>query len=281
MATFYENKRIPVSAYYGSKLLDSPHLHNHLEVVYLQEGATEVGCDEFRAELHPGDVFISFPNQVHHYPKVGDGTAIHSIIIFSPMVCSEFKELFRRMTPVSPIVRSRDLDPDVPELIAKIIDENKDETPYGEATARGYLIAFLGKLFRSMEFREEKQSDGTLMKGILNYCNKHYTEPLSLDILSKELNAGKYHISHIFSEKLKISFPDYVNGLRINDAIRLLTADSDRSITDIAYDCGFNSTRTFNRAFVKYTGTSPREYREKNLYKNVAPINFYIQDSKN
>jgi len=278
MPTFYENKQIPISANRGTRLVDSPHLHNHLEVVYLREGNTGVVCDDYRGNMTAGDVFISFPNQVHSYPMIGDGTAIHSIIIFSPMVCSEFKDLFRRMTPVSPIVRGQDLDPDVPDLIGKIIEENHEESPYTEATTRGYLIAFLGKLFRSMEFREEKQSDGTLMKGILNYCNKYYTEPLSLDILSKELNAGKYHISHIFSEKLKISFPDYVNGLRINDAIRILTADPDRSITDVAYDCGFNSTRTFNRAFVKYTGTSPREYREKNRYSTVTPINFYIKD---
>ncbi len=278
MATFYENKQIPITAQVGNKLMDDPHLHNHLEVVYLQSGASGAVCDESSSTLAPGDIFISFPNQVHYYPKIGDGTAINSIIIFSPTVCSEFKDLFHRMTPISPIVRAKDLDPDIPELVQKIIEENHKETPYREATTRGYLIALLGKLLRSMEFREEKQPDGTLLKNILNYCNKHYTEPISLDILSRELNAGKYHISHIFSEKLKISFPDYINGLRINDAVRLLTTDPDRAITDIAYDCGFNSTRTFNRAFVKHTGMSPRDYRDKNRYSTVSPINFFIKD---
>ncbi len=278
MPTFYENKRIPIAAYEGVRLVDTPHLHDHLEVVFLRQGATGAACETFQGEMEPGDIFISFPNQVHYYPKIGDETAIHSIIIFSPMVCSEFKDMFRRMVPLSPIVRGRDLDPDISELISKIVEENHKETPYAEATTRGYLIAFLGKLFRSMEFREEKKTDGSLLNSILNYCGRHYTEPLSLEILSKELNAGKYHISHIFSEKLKISFSDYINGLRINDAIRQLTSDPNSSITDICYECGFNSTRTFNRAFLKYTGTTPREYREQNLYKDVKPINFYIKD---
>lgn len=279
MATFYENKRNnPIAANRDKSLIDSPHLHNHLELVYLQDGSTEAVCDNVRETLEPGDIFLSFPNQVHYYPKLGDGTAIRSIVIFSPTVCSEFKDLFRRMTPVSPIVRGKDLDPDVPKLIEKIIDESNKKSPYQEAIIRGYLIALLGKLVGSMEFREERQSDGTVLKNILNYCNKHYTEPLSLEALSKELNIGKYHISHIFGEKLKISFPDYINGLRINDAIQKLTTEPDRSITEISYDCGFNSTRTFNRAFMKYTEMTPREYREKNLYKNVTPINFYISD---
>lgn len=278
MATFYENKRIPIQTTKGKKLSDGAHLHNHIEIVYLLSGATGTVCDEQRDTLHPGDIFVAFPNQVHYYPRIDDGTAEHFIFIFSPVVCSEFKDLFHRMTPISPIVRAKDIDPEIPTLAKKILEENEQTTPYREVITRGYLIAFLGKLFRSMEFREERQSDGTLLKSILNYCNNYYTEPLSLDRLSKDLNVGKYHISHIFSNKLKISFPDYVNGLRINEAIRKLTADPDRPITDIAYDCGFSSTRTFNRAFCKYTGVSPREYREKNRYQTVAPINFYIKD---
>ena len=278
MAAFYENKRIPVTSTKGTHLSPEPHLHNHLEVVFLLEGASGTVCENTENTIYPGDIFISFPNQIHCYPQIGDGHAKHLIFIFSPIVCSEFKDLFHRMIPTCPVVRKEELDPEIPMLAQKIYEENKKNTPYREVITRGYLIAFLGKLLRSRDFREEKQSDGSLLKSILNYCNKHYTEPLSLDLLSTELNVGKYHISHIFSKKLKISFPDYVNGLRINDAIGKLAADTDRSITDIAYDCGFSSTRTFNRAFVKYTGISPREYREQNRYATVAPINFYIKD---
>lgn len=278
MPTFYENKRIPVTTGIGKRLSDGAHLHNHLEVVYLLDGETKTVCDNREDTMKKGDVFIAFPNQVHCYPRIGDGHAEHFLFIFSPSVCSEFKDLFRRMIPTSPVVRAENLDENLLTLAKKVHEENQKDSPYREVITRGYLIAFLGKLFQSMEFREEKQSDGTLLKGILNFCNKHYTEPLSLDRLAQELNVGKYHISHILSEKLKISFPDYVNGLRINDAIRQLTEEPDRPITDIAYDCGFNSTRTFNRAFVKYTGFPPREFRERNRYTPVAPINFYIKD---
>lgn len=278
MPTFYENKNTPITTTLGKHLMPEAHLHNHLEMVYLTKGQTYAFCDDQTLEMEPGDVFIAFPNQVHGYPRKGDGTAEHNIIIFSPRVCSEFKDLFHRMVPVCPLVKASNLDPEIPDLIQRIFQANQNESPYKEAVTRGYLIAFLGKLLRSMELREERQSDGTLLKDILNYCNRHYTEPLSLDRLSKELNAGKHHISHIFSEKLKISFPDYINGLRINDATRKLAQSPDQLITDIAYDCGFSSTRTFNRAFVKHTGTTPRDYREKNLYKTTEPISFYIKD---
>ena len=277
MPTFYENRtNTPLWVKNGSSLIDTPHLHNHLELIYLQDGATDTVCDNIQTALLPGDIFLSFPNQVHSYPKRGSGKAIHSIIIFAPNFCSEFKEFFHRMTPISNVVRGDRLDPDIPELIQKAVEESQKNTPYRDAVIRGYLIAILGKLFPSMEFKEEQKPDGTVLKSILNFCNKHYTEPLSLEVLSKELGVGKYHISHIFGEKLKISFPDYVNGLRINDAIKKLAENPDQSVTEIAYDCGFNSTRTFNRAFIKHTQMTPREYREKNLHKKVTPINFYV-----
>ena len=264
MQAIYENRKSNnITTRLDHTLIETPHLHNDLELIYLQKGTTGVACDNFREDLYPGDIFLSFPNQVHFYPKRDNGVAIHSIIIFSPTLCSEFKELFHRMTPVSPVVRAKDVPPSVPRLIQQVLKENEGDHPLRKAITRGYLIALLGNLFDAMEFREEKKSDGILLKNILNYCNLHYTEPLSLDVLAKELNVGKYHISHIFSEKLKISFPDYINGLRINYAGKILTQETDRSITEIAYDCGFNSTRTFNRAFLKHMKTTPREFRKK------------------
>ncbi len=277
MATFYENRHTPIVTAQKDRLGTAAHFHNHLEIVYLLEGATKVVCDDRQYTMNSGDVFVAFPNQVHFYPRIDDGYANHFLFIFSPFVCSEFKDLFQGMTPTEPIVRKKDQAPELLYLAEKIFESNKKELPYNNVITRGYLIAFLGILFRSMEFCEEKQSDGTLLRSILNYCNQNYTKQISLETLSVDLNVSKYHISHIFSQKLKTSFVDLVNGLRVNDAIQKLTSPQKIQITDIAYDCGFNSTRTFNRAFIKYTGMTPREYREENRNKTVSPIKFHIK----
>ena len=59
---------------------------------------------------------------------------------------------------------------------------------------------------------------------------------------------------------------EFINELRINDAIEKLK-NTDNKILDIALDTGFDSLSTFNRAFKHFTGTTPREYREKILGK--------------
>jgi AraC-like DNA-binding protein len=66
------------------------------------------------------------------------------------------------------------------------------------------------------------------------------------------------------NQKLGMGFNDYVNSIRISNACRLLI-ESTSPISEISEEVGFNTVRTFNRAFVKHVGTSPREYRTQSF----------------
>jgi AraC-like DNA-binding protein len=66
------------------------------------------------------------------------------------------------------------------------------------------------------------------------------------------------------NQKLGMGFNDYINSIRISNACRLLT-ESNAPISEISEEVGFNTVRTFNRAFVKHIGSSPREYRSNSL----------------
>jgi AraC-like DNA-binding protein len=88
----------------------------------------------------------------------------------------------------------------------------------------------------------------------------HFLEPVTLDILSRELGVSKFHISRIFSDQLHTSFRDYVNGRRVALAQMLLLSTTN-PVTEIAFDSGFNSLRSFYRAFKKEYGITPNEYR--------------------
>ena len=95
---------------------------------------------------------------------------------------------------------------------------------------------------------------------IIHFINENFMHPISLEELSKVFGVGKYHLSRVFSNKINVSFNDYVNGIRVSWARNMLL-DTNKNITQIAYDSGFQSTRTFNRAFHKVYGVSPREFR--------------------
>jgi AraC-like DNA-binding protein len=84
---------------------------------------------------------------------------------------------------------------------------------------------------------------------------------LSLQSLADRVKISPHHLSQILNEKLGKSFYDYVNEQRVEYASRLLLSEPQRSITDIAFQSGYNSKNSFHNAFRRHTGTTPSDYR--------------------
>ena len=86
---------------------------------------------------------------------------------------------------------------------------------------------------------------------------------LSLNSLAKELGISIHELSRIINTGLRKNFNDFVNEFRIQDVTRKMKDPVYDRITllGIAYDCGFNSKTTFNRAFKQIIGKNPAEYK--------------------
>lgn len=90
-----------------------------------------------------------------------------------------------------------------------------------------------------------------------------YQDPeLSLSQLARELNTNPSFLSRIINQGFGMNFNDYINQQRVAEVVgRLEKGDQSRfTIMSMAYDAGFNSKATFNRAFRKFTGKNPSDY---------------------
>lgn len=89
-----------------------------------------------------------------------------------------------------------------------------------------------------------------------------YRDPLlSLSTLASRLAVSPNHLSQSLNGHLGVSFFDYVNRLRVEEAVSRIRETSDPLLT-IAYDVGFNSRSTFNLAVKKLTGQAPSAFRD-------------------
>lgn len=256
-----EKRAVPLTAGPCNGLSSIPHIHPHLEMIYLEEGSSIASVDNKEFLIEKGDLFLSFPNQIHAYH---DQSPVQGyLLIFAPDLFKDLKETFQNKIPTSPLIKSSQLNMDVRSRLKKIWKKNTSESMYDKIAAKGYLLAFLGEILPLMTL-VSNTADHDSIKNVLIYCTQYYTEPISLDTISKELHLNKYYISHIFKERMNISFTDFVNSLRIEHACNLLEKDS--SITDIAFSSGFSSIRTFNRVFADNMGMSPRDFiKQKEL----------------
>ena len=95
---------------------------------------------------------------------------------------------------------------------------------------------------------------------------KPYQNPeLTLTDLSKKLETNASIISRTINQGFQMNFNDFINNYRI-EAVKTMFQNGEHkksTLLGIAFDCGFNSKATFNRAFKKNTGFSPKEYLEK------------------
>ena len=144
-----------------------------------------------------------------------------------------------------------------------VVESHNSDHPYRHLIERGYMLALLSKLFGMMEFADQNEFCLSAIQNVLFYCDNHYASDISLEKIAEALYISKYYVSHIFSEKIKIRFSDYINALRIRDAAQQLTGTA-KSITEIAYSTGYNNIRSFNRQFINQSGTTPSGYRKAN-----------------
>jgi AraC family transcriptional regulator len=98
---------------------------------------------------------------------------------------------------------------------------------------------------------------------VQDYIEEHYGQPLSIEELSNIAGFSKYHFSRIFQGVLHEPLAQYVNRIRMENALFLLAHRVDKNLTDIAYELGFTDSAVFSRTFRNYHGVSPREYRKE------------------
>ena len=264
----------------------NPHLHYHVEIVYMLSGRTHAYVDSDLYTIESGDLLVVFPNKIHRFVDDVE-RARYMIFIINPNLVPEFEEIMNATTPESPVIKNAAQNIRL-DSVMKIIagyrefpDEQKD------ALMKGYLLSFFAEFMSMMKLGEIKNDDNQAMKTIVIHCTQNFQRDLSLAMLERELHLSKYYISHLFGDKLGIRFNDFINSLRISEACRLLRT-TEMSITAVSDASGFGTLRTFNRAFIKQMGVSPSDYRKSNKgrFTNVSmpPVsvgeNGYVLPSK-
>lgn len=235
-----------------------PHLHSHIEFMYIIDGGVTVSVNDSKRDLKKGDIAVCFPNDIHSYSSTGESKLM--ILIFSPdIIMGYFSERMGK-TLNDPFFIDGTYHADVKVLLKMVMEEGL--TDRNEFVIKGLLYSIFGKLDNYFVFKDGKQLHDTTIQKLLRYIGSHFCENITLDSVAKDLGFSKFHISRLFNHKIGEQFNDYVNKLRINMAQSLLTG-SDQSISNIALECGFDSIRNFNRVFKTYSNTTPTEFRRE------------------
>jgi len=162
-------------------------------------------------------------------------------------------------------------------FVSKTITEKLEEIQTDETLFKDQISYFETDLIQSIKETETSPKKSTLstvntedkidrLKRLFEDEKIHREEELRLSDLSLHLRLSIHQTSELLNQILGTSFADIVKEYRVKDAVQKLIHEPERSILDIALDCGFTSKSVFNDSFKKYQGITPSEFR-KSLQK--------------
>ncbi|MCZ0703162.1 two-component system response regulator YesN [Natronobacillus azotifigens] len=111
-----------------------------------------------------------------------------------------------------------------------------------------------------------RENEVDSMKKIKHYIMQHSDEDISLERLSEQVQLSPIYISKMFKERLGINYIDFLTECRINKAKQLLS-ETELSIKSIALETGYQDPNYFGKVFKKFTGLTPKKYREALIHK--------------
>ncbi len=124
------------------------------------------------------------------------------------------------------------------------------------------LLASINPQFAPIRTEDDKtKSKYEKFRSLINHINSHYMEEITLEWAADFAGFSKYHFSRLFKDYTDVTFADYLMHRRMQ-AARILLTDTSSTVTEIAFQTGFNNLTSFTRSFRNATGMTPSEYRQ-------------------
>ena len=253
------------------------HIHQFAEIVYILEGETEVRQKGRREIARPGDLVVIYPYQPHGFYTENDRCVKFWMLLFSDSFIADIirqenaylgyeKTVFTPSPELKAFVGSKMFD-----TKENLVELDTAQTLDLKALLYPILSEFLAKKQHPIQLNDALKNKGISSDPVtraVNYLRVNFGQDVQIKDCAKAIGYSNSYISHCLSNVLGMTFIELRDTLRISYAKNLLTHDS-MSVYMIGVECGFNCERSFERAFKKATGLTPRQYRVKNSNHKV------------
>ncbi|MEQ1749097.1 MAG: AraC family transcriptional regulator [Prosthecobacter sp.] len=253
------------------------HYHPECEITLVLKGGTTRLIGDQLTPLLPGDLVFLGPNVPHDFrnePVPGKPTAQVAAIVVQFLPNLPGMEEWQHRSSMQPTRRlferaNQGLEvTGITRLTASRMMKQMGELQGMKRVI--HLLQLIDLLANSEEVHEictsvvqqPKATSPDRIGKVCVYLEAHLTEPLYVADLAAMIGLGRSAFSRLFKSSTSRTVPQYINDLRIAHASKLL-AETDLTVSQIAYDCGFVSPAHFQRQFRGHQACAPLAYRQK------------------
>ena len=243
------------------------HWHREYEIIRVIGGSFTVHLNGKRFDLYTGDaLFVEGGCLKSGYPTdceyeclvfdvgiLGAGGARHTDKLFYVLGASDTR--YKNFIPSD----NKKLSATVAELLATV----RCEGDFFEIKTVGLLYTLIYELYTMGFIYKSGECGGDKIRrmviGVMRWIDEHITERITLADISSAVGFCEKYICRIFKEYTSKTVMDYVNMRRIEIASAEMIT---KSITEAAFNSGFNDLSYFCKTFKKYKGVTPSEYKK-------------------
>ena len=255
----YELRSSSVSLLHLTPNMEYPaRFHKQIEIGLVTQGVLNLSVAGKEYRLRENDLYIAFPNLVH---GISPSTAQGIVVIADSALFPSYEQKLTHLQPGNAVIHCGSEDAFLCQIFQRMshLFSHKDYSRY-EPIFLGYIGAMLGEILLRLDLTQ-RSSDSNLLQNLMVFLYDNYTEDISLESLSKKLGYSKWYVSKVIAATFRCNFRFLVNSFRISMAQSLLLT-SKKSVSDIAFECGFHNQSSFNRVFLSATGMTPSLFRQ-------------------
>lgn len=244
------------------------HYHSCYELFIVISGNRNVLLKDKILQGRQGDIFLIPPDVLHR--TIG-GQCARIVVNFSLNFLKRYftPNAIKMMLSCFDVSKISLEEQDFDFLFKKcqhLISENSKDYAMVFIDLAEILLLLSNK---KNEYHEDFNTEAvTYVSNTLKYINKNSHSIMSLDDIANNLNLSKWYLCKIFKKSTGVTLFTYLNSVRLKQARLLLTTTS-KSITEISFECGFNSSSYFSKIFTKNFNMPPLEYRKNFSEKNI------------
>ena len=229
------------------------HIHYFAELVLVLDGKLSVTVNGITETASKNQFIFLFPFQKHEYTS--EDVSYFLICTFPMSVLLDFASHATGKAAKNVVFNASEL---TVELFKQKFVEQETATAYG---INACLQAMLDDFYSQVELTESN-ADNCAMDKLTCYIAKNYKDPLPLHSVAQALGYSPNYLSHCIFKSLGMSYRAFLGSTRAEYA-RIMLYKTNRSVLEIALECGYPNMRSMQRHFKDFLGVSPSEYRKQ------------------
>ena len=238
--------------------MHSHHYHdNRFEIYYMVSGKCSYFVDDKVHEIIEGDIVL-IPEGVIH--KTNYNGQEHNRLLIECTLSFIDEDMRCALNGVGYHYRNSKASREVYSILKQIEAEYKRNDGYSAKALRSYITLLFTVILRNPNSIVDNKSKNAMVESVVSYVKEHYNTDITLRDAAKMNFVSPEHLSRTFKKHTGFGFNEFLTLVRLQHAENLLKLRDGKSISEIAYGCGFNDSNYFSDKFKKAYGMSPLRY---------------------